>query len=709
MQKVVLISSDNKTSTQLRAWFRNFSQPPYLENYSSVVEFEAKYSEPIKKRDALIHEVDTDINVEVDEETRQKEILVEAETSPIRLLMIDLDAIASRPLDWIIETRRKLFDLGHITEVTEGSRARIMILGYDDPHLKPDRFRHELIDDMLIKPLDQQLCLQKIELLLAEKPNITPSFLFRAQAEGVVEIGKDAVIDEISDFAISVRNPTPLADGVFAQIHSRVFGEGFAGGRVIGRVYASIRHPQYENLWMVRFTLFGITSAQLAELRKFLRTRAIPGRLRPPATAAKLKTKLPPRYRIAVIDLNRDVNALVQSTIEENFDRTAVTTFTSYTRFLAALIKVSEAATSNDVLAESTVAVEADSEQSINSFAVMGGAPPNGRMDLVLDEKHTLIKIGPTPLAATLMLGIKGEDLLAMGNRWIDVIPKTDHDDFQEFLTYTASSGRAVTAVRMIDASGNFLYAEVKGQVEVRNIESAEERGVSRDIKLEFRPIEQKAWMEMNRLVSRGQTPDSFRFDAIIIDGGLIRGECEEWTASLHQALVKAKAIDVSEPIPRVIVVGDETAKRPPSHFVHRGISDYIFKPLDRKLLTDKVAACLPQLTRSMPLDGSLFLPCELTAQICKSVEMVELSEYGLTVRHPTPFRPRVFMKFFTTLFGEGSDGVIGRCIQSLPGRGQNDQIYFLCHFIFFGASDELHKRIRNWIREDYVNRKDVV
>ncbi len=693
MHKCVLISNDSRSATQMRGWFRLFENQPYLEIHNSVAAFEKRYSAPLKHRDLLIDDGEAVPADDQDEKSKAQLLEVEAELTPIRLLIIDLDTVTSRPLDWLVSTQQRLRELNHIADA---SGFKTLVLGFDDPNLRPDRFRHEAVDDMVLKPLDQQLLLQKVELLLADKPDITPSFLFRARAEDSIEIGKDTIIDEISDFALSIRNPAPLADGVFAVIHSTIFGNTVSSSRMLGRCYASVRHPQYEGLWMVRFTLFGINGRQLAELRKFIRNRQMPGRSRPPAARAsssKVKEKLPPRHRIAVIDLNRDILDQAQGCIEENFDRTAAVLFPSYTRFLSGLAKLS--GQSSDAIAG-----QADDD---DSAAASEGAIPGGRTTLViLESTYELLSFEPSLSPRDTFLGKKPEDCLAGGQDWFYSVPKSDLEDFNEFLSYTGTGGQGVTGVRFIDSQGLIVYAEAKGRL----IPSPAPE-IPATMKLELKQIDRAAWIDLNRMVAKGATPDQYRFDALIIDGGLIRSSAVEWLDGLHGALVRARVIMATEPLPKIFILGDEEALIQPSAFSHKGIADYIFKPLDRKLFVDKIAVALPQISRSVLPDSSPFVPCELTAQVCKAVQLEELSEYGLTVLHPTPFKPRVFMRFFSPLFGDVSDGVLARCAVSVASSTE-DPIY-KCHFVFFGCSDELHKRIRTWIREDYVHKKESV
>lgn len=699
MQKCVLITNDTRATLQMRGWFKLFANQPYLETFNSVERFEAKYKEPLKQKDLLIDNSGSNgFGEEPDERSRLQELEAEAETTPLTLFIVDLDAIPSKPLDWIVKKREELLQLGHFKE---DKPLKVLLLGYDDPNVRPDRFRHESVDDMVIKPLDQQLFLQKVELLLADKPDSPPSFLFRAKAEGTVEMGKDATIDEISDFAISIRNPGPLSDGVFAQVHCRIFGEGLSSSQILGRSYVSVRHPNFENLWLVRFALFGVTSGQLAELRKFIRSKQIPSRTRfaTPARRTTRQKDLPPRHRIAVIDLNRDILDQAVSTIEENFDRTAVTIFPSYTRLLGGLAKLSGQA---EATASSAVIIDEDSEPTAE------GGIPFGRVTISVTEKEfNLMSFDPNPPATDNFLARPIKDWLERPRAWFDAIPKNDIEDFNEFLSYTTHGGKGVTGVRFVNNSGEFVYAEIKGSHVL-----SKEPDIPNHLRLDLKQVDRSTWAELNRLTSKGVTPDSFRFDAVIIDGGLIRGDIATWLEGFHQALVRAGVHAATDPLPRIIVIADEDARIEPALFAHRGVADFLYKPLDRKLVTDKLSAALPQLTRMVHLEASPFVSSEVTAQVCKGVELEELSEFGLTIRHPTPFKARVFMRFFSPLFGESAEGVLARCSASIPvpnvnaKPGTND-VSYNCHFVFFGCSDELHKRIRNWIREDYVSKKE--
>jgi hypothetical protein len=99
------------------------------------------------------------------------------------------------------------------------------------------------------------------------------------------------------------------------------------------------------------------------------------------------------------------------------------------------------------------------------------------------------------------------------------------------------------------------------------------------------------------------------------------------------------------------------------------------------------------------------FIPCELPGRVAKEVKMESIAEFGLTILHPTPFRPHVYMRFFVPVIGEGARGILARCTHCEKTEGANP--VYRCHFAFFGVGDELLKRIRKGIREDYVQKKE--
>lgn len=689
MQKICIVSTDGKMSSQVRSWLRSLDGDPYVQTFSNITDFKKKYANPLIASDEIIDSPQS--GIEKSGAEREKELAFQADSSVIKLLILDLDTLEKSPLDQIIEVVQNLKDLGHFAAQGSVSRSRLLLLGYDNLQSHPEHFRHEIIDDMQLKPLDQQLFLQKCEFLLSVPESFSPTFLFRATTQETIEAGKDSIVEEVSEFAISIRNPAPLAEGVFAVVHLAILGPG-TQSRILCRSFAAVRHPHIEKAWMNRLTFFGLSNDQLAAVRKFLRGRLANTPKSNVSGQARKRDKQPPRHRVAVVDMDRDILASLQANIDESFDKIGVTSFISFSRLLGELIKLS-----GDTNGSASQLDDARAEET--SF-------PLPRFDFILDNNLSIVKTMPSLGDKQDILGLTLGELKRRGPNWIDIIPKVDHDDIHDFLNYARSSGRAVTTARFVDTQGSFAYAEIKAQLEKGDASDE----LAPYLRLELRSLDRESFQEINRKDSKGLSPEALRFDLLIIDGSLIRGDLDVWLSALHEAMIRARVLFPKDPLPQIIVMADEKSGTQPDRFAHKGIADFIYKPIDRKLFSDKIATLNPHFTRvALPAD-SPFVSCELTAQLCKAVQMTELSEYGLSITLPSPLRPNVFMKFFSELFEVSSNGVIGRCthvMESEASEGKNAKREYACHFTFFGATDDLHKSIRNWIREDYVHKKE--
>ncbi|MES2854430.1 MAG: hypothetical protein V4692_01145, partial [Bdellovibrionota bacterium] len=255
-----------------------------------------------------------------------------------RLLIVDLDLVLASnqtPLSWAKFIKELLKEKNCSDPLFP---VKIIFMAFEGGTVRPEGLRHESVDDLIVKPLDKSVFLQKIELLTADKPNISPTFLFRQKAEEVIEAGKDAMIDEISDFAIAIRNPTPLAQGVYATIHCEVFGQN-EDARVIARVYQSQKHPSLEGEWLVRFMYFGLRSQQLNNVKKFLRDHQSPGRFKAPRDENLGGDPAVPFNRIAVIDMDQTAFEDISSIVGQRYMGVELIHFPSYARFLMQIQK----------------------------------------------------------------------------------------------------------------------------------------------------------------------------------------------------------------------------------------------------------------------------------------------------------------------------------------------------------------------------------
>jgi hypothetical protein len=291
-------------------------------------------------------------------------------------------------------------------------------------------------------------------------------------------------------------------------------------------------------------------------------------------------------------------------------------------------------------------------------------------------------------------------DWLSRPGDWLSAINREDREEFNEFLTFIDGGGRGSVFIRMIDHEDDTHYIEVKGVLD-RPVDAL---GPSQ-LRLELNVIEEALWQTHAGQHAQAD-PGHFRFDAIFIEAGMIRIDLQPWLEGVIGLLIKAGIMRSDEQPPKIFVMASEKSQKRPDDFRVKGITDFFYKPLDRKLIVDHLFTLLPNMERIDDVEFSGFVPCETPAKLAKNVIMDELSEYGLSIVNSSALKPGSFMRFFSQLFGEDSSGILGRCTHFEKIEGEKAS-GVRCYFTFFGCPDEILKRIRNWIREDYVHKKE--
>ena len=685
MFTVALLSSDSRLTIEIQSWIRQMADKVRLECFRSVDEL----------RDALDGKTPPPLGKDGKPDENYKRDL--------RTVLVDIDMISSRPIAWLQEVRKMVDE----RKPPDAVKAKMLVMAYEAGLHRADQLQSDPVDDLILKPLDRTLLLQKIEFMVADETRVNPSFLFRQKTQLTIEVGKDIVIDEISDFAISMRNPGPLSEGLYAMIHCDVFG---AKGqrRVLGRVFESAKHPVREGEYVVRFSFFGITADQLANVKKFVRAQQTTIRkgqpnapkAKPPAAAAgALFQKM---RRVAVIDMDPEILNEVKSAVETGFKSVNVRPIASYTRLLADLKKFMPEG-------QKPTTTPAQQAQVFASKPAATGIPldsafPGGRKLTVIVRggSYELLRFDPHLLKHDIVLGRPSTDWLQTPSAFYNSIDREDRELFEEFVACVESGASGKTAFRLIDSAGRTSYIEAVGTQE----KSGAADGISL-IRVEMNEIDINKYRELATpsagAGAASNNPNFFKFDAILVDASFVKPDPAKWYERLVETLRAANILGADEQPPKVLVMADPKSRVRPEDFRLKGITDFAYKPLDRRLIVQKMQAFMPMLQLTRDPEFSAYVPCEINAKLGKEVHMNELAEFGLAITQPSPFKERIFMRFYSRLFGDEGGWIAGRCHTCEKG---NDDTY-KCNFMFFGPTDDLLQRIRRWIREDYVAKKE--
>jgi hypothetical protein len=703
MVSTVFISADPRLTSQVELWMRqSMAEKVRFEAFKSIEDFKG-----------------------IIEKTNDAEATPPPANQPpalknIRLFVIDLDIVQQKPIQSILDLQRFMTEKGQL--FLGGGSAKVLLMAFEGATPRLEIFQHDAIDDLILKPLDKSVFLQKCEFLLADNPKMSPTFLFRAKTQQVVEIGRDVMIDEVSEFAVSVRSPGPVPEGAFATIHSEIFGTKGAR-RLVGRVYESVRHPVREGEYAVRFAFFGITPDQLSNVRRFIKANqtqmrtakvwTAPGAPAGPAPAAanapgakpalskelQEKMALLKLRKFAIIDMNPETLNEAKSAIETGFKGLTVRAFPSYTRFISDLRRLLPET------AAKPLSVVAPAAASTGAASTAPTFPGGKKITIVLRGKtFELVKFEPGLRKIDMVLGRPANEWMERGDLFLNSVEKDDRETFEEFLGFVEQGTPGKVIFRSLDANGRVIYLDASGI-----LEKAGADGTSL-IRVDLTEIDVEQYKQaMLQAAGPGgvpsKDPSSFRFEAILLDGAFLKPDPLKWYENFVELLRATKVLGPEDQPPKIIVMSDPKTRVRAEDFRIKGLHDFIMKPLDRRFLMQKYGMFFPSLVPSREPEQPPFLPCEQPAKLGKEVIMDEISEFGLNVVHPSVFREKSFMRFYSRLFGEDGEWVSGKYHSA---EKLSDSESFRCQFMFFGPSEDLTQRIRRWIREDYVDKKQA-
>ena len=521
---------------------------------------------------------------------------------------------------------------------------------------------------------------------------------------------------------------------MFASIHASVLGGG-VNSRVICRTYKSEPHPFVEGQSLVRFGFFGLRSEQLTSVKKFMREHQTQKHRMPKPPVPNVDPPIP-FNRIAIIDMNADIFSEIQGTLKDHYVGVKITHYLSYARLLATLKKLhpaapvvaspagaappaaitapAAAATSTSTPASAMPAPVAGSDGTVvdhEAAVIDENAPPpkawsfGGPLVFQITAKDAaLIKFESSVGPDELILGRARADWVSRPTDLLSGLDKLDSNELREMIDYAVSGGgRGRSFLKLRDLESRVFYVSAQSSL----LRSAEGE-VDAHVQVELKEIEKSDYeMHTAHLANDEATikVEDLMYDAIYIDVNLIRGDLKPWFDGLHESFMRAGIVKPNQAMPKIILLADEKSTATPEKYRSKVVSDFMYKPLDRKVLSYKAKELIELVPRGEP-ELPPFVKCDLPAKLAKDAQMEELSEYGLSIAHPTPFKKGATVRFFSPIFGGGAEGVLARCTHC-EERKVEKTVSYVCHFMYFGTPDEILKRIRNWIREEYIHQKE--
>jgi hypothetical protein len=672
-KKVLLVSQDSKVVLQVRQWLRELPEETSLETFANFQDFLKEY--PTEKRD--------EEPVEKAASAAQDEAYIvheKADTGPsanqVRLLCLDSEILDHQANAF--QTLKKVReDFLHGSFSSSEHPARVIIVAHEHSKISADDFAHAGFDDLQIKPLDKDMFLQKVGMYLSDDSRTSGEFLFKQATSYIIEMAKESSIEEISDYGVVVLNPVALAPGVYAHIHSSVFGEK-EDGTVWGRVYRSSKHPTLPDSYLCYCAFFGIKSTQLHNLRKYLfnlkKSLHWPNNKVPSATFKGLPC------HIAVIDRDEHVRTEIKNTLEQNFSNAKVHLFRSYAHFMKAISPAHKAHPTLNVATEPLPVLPGGSDLTF----FVGG------------DSWDLHEVTPAMTPQDRFCGVYFEQLKASPTKWLECVDPEDRPEFEELLTAIQGGSKGAMTLRLKDQEGFQYPVHFKGALQ----RSGGTDG-SKLLCLDWQILKNEDWVkEMESRSKEGHSLESL--EAIFASATGIN-DVAAWYEGTKAQLEAAGLIKNN----RLAICLMEDENNPFLDLQQKRIKNihaFMFRPIDHKVTLAKAVQLAPGLMPSNPEVDLRFMPAHIPVRLGKDVEMDEVSEYGLQVKVDLHMRSDVFLRFYSPLLDQGGHGILAKCVSCTPDEA--DKKVFHCFFMFFGVSEAFLKHIRQWIREDYVAKK---
>lgn len=693
--KIVVIDS---APTTLKGALRALEDSYTIHYFSTIEEFFERIESP------LVSDEPEDIDQMRDYEASQG-------LTPVDILIVEIDLFQEEPVKWVINTQEKLKKLN---ATPMGGITKFILTSFERENFKITSLHHHFIYDFLFKPLDQPLWLQKIE-MIAQLPKISsPGHLFSHKSVSTIEMSKECQLTHITEFGITILNPSPVKPGAFANFRIP-FPDQKRVVKFIGRSY-KCEASELPNYYNCSFTYFGIDSSDMRhqrvlfqkleqkkdtynfedrdeqELSKEARSLQIrqkmlarskggpAGRGTQKTDSAKsnltLNSNESPKD-VVIIDMDRLNIDAVQHSFQQNFPNAHLHCFPTMAFFLK---KLKERRKAQDSEA---------SQWTTPGFSF--GRLFSIEIDLLNDE---ICKFNPTPKDNDDICGYTGKEFVSDKRLWKKLIDENDLDELNEFFRYASSGEKSELDFQLKNSQGEkrwfLLSASSPGEDRVLLKISDESTKNKKPGIIQEDPDDEEKPLE--------------KIDLIVLSTSFVTGPYLEWREQFMQRLREA-GLSVHKNM-FFIFLKPEDSKANIRNFCRPEVVAFFNKPMDRRLFIECVAITLNLITEEFKKTFLKSESYERAIEIGRPVNIEKISEFGVVASNKSALQPgSLFNLHSTILTSDDGRGTLARCLGFEVDP--DDEEKYLIHFLFYGVRDQSLKRIRKMIREEYVQKKE--
>lgn len=679
MKYVLLLTDDQRATMQVNQWMKGMHEEVHIEIFKDMLHFNA-----LLFPHELTDQEKKQIQASTSNEENKTNVFRAAKIKDegVDLIIVDQEFLKKQsPVKWVVELKAKMT----ATILSHGTRpTRFMLIGFDSPTNPIDNLISDEIDDLVLKPLDQQVFQQKLMMALADdRTKKGDDYLFQQQIDALIYMAKAGEIEEVSEIGVGIKSKSKIREGLTARLYSKIFGEK-QDSSLLARLYTSRIHPTVPDYWINYYTFFGINRNQMNHIRRALMGTRKPGSGARPLSKPEIEILKKNQKHIAVLAFNKEVQESIKTTIETQFINLHVHNFSSIGAF------AKQVGMNTAQVVSSPVSV---TDQNIPAFL-------EAQFSFMINADFELMNIEHKLPDKQTYLGISASELQKDPALWKRHIHPEDSEEVEEFLNHLKHSNSGHTIIRLKSPNGFDHYVKMDGQ------------NLKLGLKQQFRIIMSELKGQQGHDQWLKHRPGNIlknqldQLYAIFIDASSMSTPVADWVHTIKAFLDKTQALTASKSV-AVVAMLPEGSKVNLEDFENTLITDVLYLPLDRKLLFDKVALYVPGAYNDRGPVQVQYTNYPAKVQLGQKVKMEMASEFGLQINSSKAFREGVFLRFFSPYFlDENNEGILARSYSATEDKDNKGRYHNL--FSFYGISDAFLKHIRTWIRDMHIHKKDT-
>lgn len=589
-----------------------------------------------------------------------QEPLAEGEAHQLVLVISKIEFLGVEQLGLLRKTR-DLFIQRQIC--TKEDPTGFVLTAFDDPSFKITELEDRILNNVIFKPFDRLILAQDLTFAIDGRHPPSKNTIANQKTTAIVEMLKDVELEAISDIGIITKSYREIPVGAI----SKYYGKQFLSDRqrsLFAICQSCMKHPEFPDAFRAHFTYFSADQTQISSFRKKTHdknAKVISSQWDHLACAQSVSEP-----QILLMDDEEIGPSGLQGHLEKTF------------RGLQLISIESVSALIGDIDPAQAL------QQKDANLKTLGGA---ASLTLHFDTSgSTYLGFESDKADLTTFFGTAANDLKNKSNWFHQAVIMSHRERLRKY----------VSTGTMNLSEDNYLSLNVGENSFMVSVKAISKEGGKFNITLgEPSKDEQIKWMQKD---SRIQKPVHLIIASHRFFG---EGAAERWKF-VKEALKKKFNVD-----PQIIMTSKKDFTDAEERLFGTFTHDILFKPLDRIYFGHRLKALFPKLVeKGMDKIIPKTVPATEIIKAVNPVTVSEISEAGFVMQYYRSITVGSFREMILWQPYEiGAPEFLATCNYVEENQGQKGT--FNCHFVFFGITDNLLKRIRIWIRDNYVLSKE--